>query len=202
MPAAADIRVLLFDLGGVLLELRDPIETFGLSMEAAEFKAIWLASPSVREFERGAVDTEQFAKNIVVEAGLPYGWREFIERFDSWPERLFERTLPVLRSIPGQYRRALLSNINALHWGRREIAAPLSGCFDRLFLSYRTGHVKPDRAGFEQVVAAYACRPDEVLFLDDSEDNVAGAAAYGMQAVHTIGIDAVEQVLRERGVLD
>ena len=98
--------------------------------------------------------------------------------------------------------RALLSNINALHWGREEIAKPLAGHLDRFFLSYETGLVKPDREAFELVTQTFECRPDEVLFFDDSPLSVTAAADYGMEAVHTIGICAVRQTLVEYGVLD
>ena len=195
------IRVLLFDLGGVLLKLRDPIETFGLQIGASEFNEQWLRSPSVRQFESGAIDAEEFARKIVAEAELPYDWQEFIKRFDAWPDRLFDQTLSVLQAIPANYHRALLSNINALHWGRGDIVGPLTGCFDQTFLSYQTGCIKPDREAFELVVTTYGCRPDEVLFFDDNPTNVAAAADYGMQAVLAIGIGAVTKTLQQRGVL-
>jgi len=201
MPGNKEIKVILFDLGGVLLKLRNPVETFGLPGSVTEFKQRWLRSPSVREFEAGAIDTEDFARKIVVEAELPYDWREFIERFDSWPEDLFAETLNVLHSIPPGYRRALLSNINALHWGRENISVPLAGCFDELFLSYVTGQVKPDHGAYDQVVQTYGCQPGEVLFFDDSPGNVAAAADYGMQAILAIGIGVVEETLRGRGIL-
>ncbi len=195
------IRVLLFDLGGVLLKLRDPIETFGLQIDAAEFKQQWLRSPSVRQFESGVIDVEAFARKIVAEAELPYDWQEFVRRFNAWPERLFDQTLSVLQAIPASYHRALLSNINALHWGREDIAGSLAGCFDQSFLSYQTGLTKPDREAYELVVETYDCRPDEVLFFDDNSTNVRAAADYGMQAVLTIGIGAVVETLQQRGIL-
>ncbi len=195
-------KVILFDLGGVLLRLNDPIETFGLDISLTEFKDRWLQSPSVREFEGGNIDTEGFAKKIVTEADLPYDWQEFIRRFDSWPDRLFDETIDVLSAIPAPYSRVLLSNINALHWGRDEIAKPLAGHFDKFFLSYETGLVKPDREAFELVTETLECQPGEVLFFDDSPLSVSAAADYGMQSVHTIGIGAVRQALKGRGVLD
>jgi len=201
MRTNANIKVLLFDLGGVLLKLRDPIETFGLQIGADEFKELWLRSPSVRAFESGAIDAEAFARSIVVEVELPYDWREFTARFNSWPEQLFDRSLSVLHAIPSAYHRALLSNINALHWGRDDIARPLAGCFDGLFLSYQTGLIKPDRGAYELVVESFNCRPDEVLYFDDSLSNVEAAADYGMQAVLANGIGAVTQTLRQRGIL-
>ena len=194
-------KVILFDLGGVLLNLNDPIETFGLQIDQGEFKDRWLRSPSVRTFESGGINTEEFARNIVAEAELPYDWQEFLQRFDAWPGQLFKQTLSVLQAIPAKYNRALLSNINALHWGRDDIAGQLAGCFDHAFLSYVTGLIKPDREAFELVVNTYNCKPCEILFFDDSPLNVTAAADYGIQAVLAIGIDAVSQTLEERGVL-
>ena len=54
--------------------------------------------------------------------------------------------------------------------------------FDRQFYSCYLGHAKPSRAYFEQVLAALQLPPDRVLFLDDQEDNVAGAGELGIHA--------------------
>ena len=194
-------KVILFDLGGVLLNLNDPIETFGLQISEVEFMERWLRSPAVREFERGAIDAESFARRIVTEAELPYGWQEFLQRFDSWPDRLFDETIGVLNAIPDTIKLALLSNINALHWGRDDIAGRIGDLFDQAFLSFETGLVKPDREAFAMVTDRYACRRDEILFFDDNPLNVSAAADYGMQAILAVGIAAVSQALRERGVL-
>jgi putative hydrolase of the HAD superfamily len=148
------------------------------------------------------MSTEEFARNIVAEAELPYDWQEFLRRFDAWPDRLFDETIDVLNAIPKHINRALLSNINALHWGRDEIAGQIADHLDQAFLSFKTGLVKPDREAFEMVAKTYACQPDEILFFDDSPLNVSAAASYGMQAVLAVGIGDVSAVLRERGVLN
>ena len=54
--------------------------------------------------------------------------------------------------------------------------------FDRQFYSCCVGHAKPSRAYFELVLAAIQLPPDRVLFLDDQEDNVAGARRLGIHA--------------------
>ncbi len=54
--------------------------------------------------------------------------------------------------------------------------------FDRQFYSCWVGDAKPSRAYFEQVLAAIDLPPDRVLFLDDQEDNVAGARELGIHA--------------------
>ena len=197
---AGQYKVILFDLGGVLLRLNDPIETFGLDIELSEFKNRWLQSPSVRKFESGGMDTEEFARNIVEEAALPYDSEEFIRRFDAWPDRLFDEALSVLQAIPAKFKRALLSNINPQHWRRDEIEGQLSGYFDHTFLSYETGLIKPDHDAFELVVKSFNCSPDEVLFFDDSQMNVDAAASYGLHAVLAIGIDDVKETLENRRI--
>lgn len=181
-PAAPPVKAVVFDLGGVLLRLRDPIENFELALTEPEFLAVWLKSRSVREFERGAVDAETFAQSVVRELGLPMDWRRFLDRFHAWPQTLFPETLAILGAIPSGICRVLLSNTNAAHWGRREISGALTGLFDLEFLSFRTGLLKPDRGAFDQVREACACDAGEILFFDDNPGNVTAALASGWRA--------------------
>ena len=193
----ANIKVVVFDLGGVLLQLRDPVETFRLDISEGEFLKRWLRSPSVREFERGATDAESFARAIVDEMKLVMHWKEFLKCFDAWPERLFPETEGLLDAIPAGIGRALLSNTNAAHWGRKDISSALSGKLDRLFLSFDTGLVKPDREAFDQVVAAYGNPARTFLFLDDNPLNVAAAIDAGMTAVLCKGATEALNVVRQ-----
>lgn len=178
-----DIRVVVFDLGGVLLRLRDPLTNFGLELDEAEFQERWLNSAAVREFERGACDAETFGRTIVREFGLSMGWRSFLERFDAWPEQIYPETPRLLDAVPAGVGRVLLSNTNAAHWSRSDIAGALTGRLDKTFLSFRTGLLKPDREAFMQVVRAYGMLPEAFLFFDDNPLNVSAARATGMHAV-------------------
>ena len=179
----ADVKAVVFDLGGVLLQLRDPVETFKVQMPPTLFLERWLKSPSVRQFERGASDAGTFARAMVQELELPMDWQEFLRRFDSWPERIFPETTALLGSIPEGIAKLLLSNTNAAHWGRSDIGPSLSRLFDRTFLSFETGLLKPDGEAFLQVIAAYDMPAHAFLFFDDNPLNVAAAVETGMQAV-------------------
>jgi len=195
-----NLDILLFDLGGVLLELKCPQETFGLEADEAQFLDKWIRSPAVREFERGAIDAQTFAKSIVSEAALPYDWQEFLQRFDSWPDRLYPGILAILDAIPGRYRRALLSNTNAGHWHQPGVADQLEKRFEKIFLSYQTGHVKPDREAFLLVQNEFGCGADQIAFFDDNPANVAAAAAFGCQSMLTRGIDELRSSLNALGI--
>jgi putative hydrolase of the HAD superfamily len=54
--------------------------------------------------------------------------------------------------------------------------------FDRSFYSYQLGLRKPDIEYFKAIIAALECAPDEMLFFDDAEENVAAARSVGLQA--------------------
>ena len=54
--------------------------------------------------------------------------------------------------------------------------------FDREFYSCFVGCAKPSRVFFERVLAAIQVPPERVLFMDDQEDNVAGARRLGIHA--------------------
>lgn len=182
MSNFGNIKVVLFDLGGVLLQLRDPVETFDLHISQREFLEVWLKSESVRKFERGASNAETFGRSIVDELGLHMTWQEFLRRFDSWPKQLFPETPALLDALPAGIGRALLSNTNEAHWNRSDIAIPLSTRLDRTFLSFSTGLLKPDREAFVQVMAAYELPAGAFLFFDDNPLNISAAAAIGMNA--------------------
>lgn len=71
--------------------------------------------------------------------------------------------------------------------------------FDVCCYSCELGATKPDRLFFERAVERIGAQPHEVLFVDDSEPNVAGARDAGLPAVHwhvDRGHDELEQLLR------
>lgn len=195
------IEVVLFDLGGVLLHLRDTGATFGVTENERDFHRRWILSHSVREFERGAIDFDEFAKRVVGELDLPYDAAEFLSRFDSWPGDLYPGVPEMLQELTLDYRVALLSNTNAVHWQRDNVAGVLEPLFDHAFLSFRTGLLKPDAEAFGQVMNHYDCMARAILFLDDNPLNIEAAQAIGIQACLTRGLDDVQQALATNGIV-
>jgi putative hydrolase of the HAD superfamily len=198
MPSA--VQVVLLDLGGVLLNLHDPLVTFGLELQQDKFLETWLLSPSVRKFERGEISISQFASDIVAEFTLPYSPAEFARRFESWPDALYEGVPDLLKSIGRRYQVALLSNTNEAHWDREDVAGQLVPLLHAVFLSYQTRHLKPEPDAFEDVLQHFGIAADEFLFLDDNPLNIAAARKCGMQARLTNGFESLIQNLSRAGV--
>ncbi len=208
MSAASNpkrISVLLFDVGGVLVELGGVDAILGWlehRISAEELWRRWLRSESVRKFETGRIDAGGFAAGIIAEFGLKIGAREFLDSFVGWPTGLYPGTLEMLARIPSRYRRALLSNSNALHWPRVLDEMRLGGSFEHHFVSHMTGHIKPDAAAFEHVLQSLDAEPTEVLFLDDNQLNIEAALQLGLHAQQVRGLDEVRQTLIRLEILD
>jgi putative hydrolase of the HAD superfamily len=75
--------------------------------------------------------------------------------------------------------------------------------FDQTFYSCDLGLAKPDPAYFRAILAAIDVPASSVLFIDDNEANVAGAASVGLQAELfdlSAGVEALVELLRRYGL--
>jgi glucose-1-phosphatase len=203
--APNDIRVLLFDVGGVLVHLSGVeamLEWMGGAITVEDLWRRWLQSVPVRQFETGRIDADEFSVRVVSEFGLAVEPQRFLESFIQWPSALYPGTLEMLARIPRSYQRALLSNSNALHWPRVLNEMGLGPAFDRHFVSHLTGRIKPDSEAFEHVIDSLRCMPDQVLFLDDNLLNVEAARRSGMHAIRVRGATEVQGVLISLGIIE
>lgn len=202
---ARDIEVVLFDVGGVLLE----VHGIAVLMEWLEHRLtpediwrLWFASPVVREFESGRIEAEQFAAGMLDELRLEMAPSAFLESFVTWPVRLYPGALELLARIPSRYRRAVLSNTNALHWPRVADELGLGAAFEQCFASHLIGKIKPDAQAFEHAVEALACDPGRILFLDDNLVNIEAARSLGMHAEQVRGIEETRRALEALRILE
>lgn len=196
-------RVVLFDLGGVLVELGG-VGMFGSwigETDEAEIWRRWLACPWVRRYERGQCSTGEFARGMVESWSLPIAPGEFLERFRSWVKGLHEGAEELVGAVSPGLVRACFSNTNAVHWDDVFHRLGFDEMFEHSFLSYRMGLVKPDIEAFLHVVRALDVDPGEILFLDDNAINVEGARAVGLDAHRAVGVDGARRVLAARGLL-
>jgi len=201
----SDIRVLLFDMGGVLVELRGVevmLEWLGNTLTADELWHKWLRSEPVRKFETGKIGAGEFAAGVASEFGLKVGPRQFLQAFSAWPFGPYPGALAMLARIPTSYRRAVLSNSNALHWPRVRDEMGFGPVFDSHFVSHLTGRIKPDAEAFEHVLDSLGCSPAQVLFLDDNLLNVEAAQGLGMHAIRVRGAAEAERVLTDLGIIE
>ena len=191
-------EVILFDVGGVLVELGP----HPLPPELGIPPASYSGSRATIDFEKGLIGAEEFVQSIVDEFGLGVDIGPLIEHFRLWPTAPFPGVHDLMSGLRRRYRVAILSNTNELHWPRFDTEFGLLERCDRAFASHLLGMLKPEAAIFTHVIDALGSAPRDILFLDDNPANVDGARARGMQAELVHGFDGAARALAARGIVD
>ncbi|RMG31555.1 MAG: HAD family phosphatase [Gammaproteobacteria bacterium] len=183
-PPSRDLRVILFDYGGVLAEegfrdgLRrlareqglDPEGVFRAGMDAVYDSGFVLGRGTEADFwQRLRARTGLQGKDAELTRRILEG---FVVR--PWMIEAVDR----LRT--DGYRTAILSD--QTHWldtlVERDGLAPH---FDRIYNSYHLGKGKRDPSVFDDVVRDLGVAPAQVLFIDDQPGNVARARRRGLR---------------------
>jgi glucose-1-phosphatase len=191
-------RLLLFDLGGVLVDY-DPVgpltQLLPHGVDRHGIVRRWADREELRQLETGRCPPERFAAAVIEEFGLHLTPEEFLANFALWDRGPLPGAVALLRSLRGRLRLACLSNNNPVHWSRLCAVFGIEREFDATYLSHEIGVMKPDRRAYQHVLAVEDVPPESVVFLDDNTDNVAAARAVGIDAYRAVGIDAVRQRL-------
>lgn len=201
------VRAVVFDVGGVL-EHRIDTNLEGrweerLGLEPGEFFERMRRSGLGRDANLGRISDAEFWRGMAKLYGLDQRmldeltrdlWEWYVGALNTELARYFRRLRP-------RYRTAILSN--GVEGGRREEEARygFAEMADVLVYSYEEGMEKPDPRIYRLTCDRLGVRPDEAVFLDDVDANVAGARAVGMRAVlfeHTAqAIADVEECLSD-----
>jgi glucose-1-phosphatase len=92
------------------------------------------------------------------------------------------------------------SNTNSAHVKHFSRAyAEVLGHFREIFLSSAIGLRKPDAAAYDHVVRAIGAPAERIVFFDDLAENIDGARARGLTAVHVTSPDDVAHALAALG---
>ncbi len=200
---ARAVDVVLFDLGGVLIEFGGvaPMRELAGIESDDELWRRWLNCRWVRTFERGHCSAEDFAAGVVSDWSLPVEPQAFLDAFRSWPRGPLPGADALLQTVQRAVPAGCLSNTNALHLEHNFGRWPILDAFDFRFLSFELGMLKPDREVFDRVAQLVPAVPGRVLFLDDNSLNVEAAAAAGFVAVQVRGVAEARHALVTAGVL-
>ena len=195
--------VLLFDLGGVLIDFAGFEEMSRLlqhSLSRSEIRSRWIDSEAVQRFERGDLATEDFARRITEDFDLPLSPEEFVAHFVEWARGPYPGALELLRRIGQTHRIAALSNSNRLHTTRHR--RHVEDVIDVFYFSDEIGSVKPEREIFDHVVRDLAVPPHRIAFFDDTTINVEAARNIGLAAYRVDGFAELENQLRSLDIIE
>jgi len=194
-----DERILLFDLGNVVVESAGlaTLERLLPQLGREEILSRWLRSSAVSGFESGVISQEVFARAFLAEWPLPMTPAQFLDEFTSWVRGFLPGARELLSGLRARHRIACLSNTNAAHWARLD---GIEEVFDVCIASHLTGLLKPDREAYEDALRRLGAEAAQVCFFDDLHGNVAAARELGMQAFQVRGVAETAGALRSLGI--
>jgi putative hydrolase of the HAD superfamily len=199
-PTSAD--ALLFDLGRVVLDI-----DFSRALncwaghagcEPAQLIGRFSPDDAYKRHERGEIsDAEFFAGSL----GIEVTDAQFLEGWNA----IFAGEMPEVAALLARAARRLplyaLSNTNRAHEAHFSLAfAEVLGHFRKMFLSSTIGLRKPDAATYDHVVKEIGVPAERIVFFDDVMENIEGARARGLLAVHVTSTCDLADALAALGI--
>jgi HAD superfamily hydrolase (TIGR01549 family) len=202
-PDAAD--ALLFDLGRVVLDIdfrRTLVCWAGhAGCEPAQLVGRFSNDETYRRHERGEISDAEFFAGLRTSLGIKLSDAQFLEGWNA----IFAGEMPgIARHLARAAKRVPLyafSNTNVAHAEHFSVAfADVLSHFREIFLSSTIGLRKPDAQAYDHVVKAIGVPASRIVFFDDLAENIEGARARGLTAVHVTSPEDVADALAALGL--
>lgn len=192
------IKIIVFDLGGVLIDLdiKSCIDACRYDIGCEE--AARLLDPChqkgiFQRLEKGDITRDEFAREILAMCRPGTTEEEVAKAFGKLLAGVAPYKVGLLKDLSRHYDLYLLSNNNALtmvqSWKMFEdLGIPMDSIFKKQFLSYEMHMLKPGDEIFQTAIKEIQALSGpvdagEMLFLDDSPANVSAAIRNGMQSI-------------------
>ena len=198
--------VILFDVGGVLLtngwdhrERAAAVKNFQLDAAALEARH----AKVFESWERGEISGKTYLNEIVFYQPRIFPRGEFFAFMLAQSQLMPDGALPILEelSASNQYLLGALNNeareTNAHRFSRFGLRRYFKVAFSSCYMGLR----KPEPAMYRRAIDILGCPPQRILFIDDREENVAGAAAAGIKAIRFTGAETLRAELKNLDVL-
>jgi len=199
----SQIELILFDIGGVLVELGD-ISTntawFKPELSPKENWDLWLTAPKSHALEKGEVSPREFAVDFIKENNLAIDVDTFLQKFRDWVIGFYPGAIELIQTLSQTHRLGVFSNITEVHWPSIEKELIQSGAISDYFASYLIGQAKPDVQAFQFVADKTGVLPKNIFFLDDNLINVQGARKAGLAAEVVKDPNGVRGALEKHGI--
>jgi HAD superfamily hydrolase (TIGR01509 family) len=202
-PGSAD--ALLFDLGRVVLDI-----DFSRAMatwarhggcDISDITARFSGGEAIRQYESGKIDDAAYFAHLRKMLGADITDEQLLEGWNAIFIGEMPGIAPLLKRAAKHLPLYALSNTNPPHIAHfSKVHAEVLGHFREMYLSSSIGLLKPDAAAYDHVVKAIGAPASRVVFFDDLADNIAGARAYGLTAVHVKSSEDVAQALTALGI--
>ncbi len=178
------IKAVVFDFSGVIAS---PAYLKWVSNHVLNFsEKKKLYNEVFKKLDLGIYSKDMFEEFLSQETGVP--------KKEIWPKVLsgvlvHEGIIGIIIKLKKKYKIGLLSNY--CHEALLEIIKQkrLEGYFDEILISSQCNLIKPQKEFFLRMLQRLNLKASEILFIDDSLENVKMARKIGMVSIHFKSFD-------------
>jgi putative hydrolase of the HAD superfamily len=154
-----------------------------------------------KRHERGEIGDAEFFASLRASLSIELSDAQFLEGWNAIFTGEMPGIVPLLERAKKRLPLYALSNTNPPHVEHfSRTYADVLGHFREIFLSPTIGLRKPDAAAYDHVVRAIGAPAERIVFFDDLAENIEGARARGLMAVHVTSPDDVAHALAALGI--
>lgn len=194
----SEIKNIVFDFGGVLVDW-NPHYLYDSYFGSREQATWFLENICLYSWNLQMDGGKPFAEGVAELTALHPEWAEAIGVYHTrWAEMIggeIEGTAELISRLKTEgYGVYGLTNWSMETYPLIRDRYDVFSLFDGVVVSGEEHLLKPQREIYECLLERYGLQADELVFIDDNADNVAGAEAVGMKALR---FESVEQVERD-----
>jgi epoxide hydrolase-like predicted phosphatase len=203
------IKTIVFDLGGVVIEL-DFSNFYNKIITQSPLNKP--QTPIMLEFFRqsdiyhqGNMSDDEFyqlACDLLRVCMLDQS--EFFMAFDSIISGINLEVVEIIKEIneTNKCKLIALSNVNSSHWNYIQNKNwDFINYFDELILSHEIHLIKPNPKIFEYTIKKAGCKPKQIIYIDDGLNNVRTANQLGIKGIKFTTTDELKEELKKYKVL-
>lgn len=205
-------KIVIFDWGGIIEShregeynireaIKDLMKKFNCKLSDQEIINIYSScsvlndNKSIGTYNDESKTVEWF-NNVKYKLNLDCTIDEFVQAYYEDYKKIYyyKDVVEYAHSLKNICNTGIFSNLMKLDGKRINDQVDLS-MFDHVFLSYELGYRKPDVKAYEKVENALNINPSDILFIDDTKENIEVAKQRGWNTCHAYGyeLDKIKQ---------
>lgn len=179
------IKGLLFDWAGVFCRPGEPFANKNLQKKLG-LKPAQIEKPVKdiqNKYYRGEISAKVFWSQVLDHFELKAPSFEELNTSYLQSYKIYPSMFTLVKKLKEKYRIGLVSNLT--HEMLQEIDKKnnLKNYFLSQTFSNKTGFLKPEREIFDLALKKLGTKAEETVFIDDSQENIAGAKKIGFQTI-------------------
>jgi putative hydrolase of the HAD superfamily len=189
-----NIKNIIFDLGGVFLEVNYPkTEKAFIDLGVENFHQLFShhhAGPVFELLETGKVAPDEFFELFRQASGVPLTDEQIRTAWNAMLGNFYTDALQWLQPVKERYNIYLFSNTNQIHedafveiFRQQTGQQDFNNNFIKAYYSHKLGLRKPYPESFKAILDEQNLLAEETVFIDDSYKNIQGAIEAGLTGI-------------------